>query len=229
MQQLESGLKQAQRRDQKAVLRIAAIHTFAQQWLLPRLKSFHDAHPDIAIQLHNRDQLVDFSHQPWDLHLHFGHGDFVGLTSELLMPETAIAVAAPSLLEDFQNKPLLLQSSHVRRLEYLPDEEDQPGGASWPEWFKRAQLPLNPLQPCDGFSHLSLAIRAACFGQGIALAWQQLVQEELKKGELVALSETTLPLKYSYYAVAPEHHFEKPTVKRFMEWLKDQIAMVRTV
>lgn len=223
MQQLEQGLQQASRA-QKLQLCIAAIPALSQLWLVPRLHRFYALNTDIELSIIDQDALVDFSQQAVDLHLHFGSGEFVGLKSQLLMKERALPVCSPDFLAQFSSVTALLASDQVRRLTYTGFEEDKPGGLSWSGWFNQAGLRLNTHQTTTYFNHQAPLVTAAVLGQGIALGWQQLIQPELEKGKLVALSGIEVPLKYSYYAVAPEHHFEREVVKRFLAWIVSECS-----
>jgi len=223
MQQLENGLQQA-RQLPGSQLRIAIIPALCQHWLLPRLADFYQHYPDIELHLLQQDQLADFNQQAIDLHLHFGHGEFIGLNSRLLMEEQAVPVCSPALLSGYDGPQALLQSDSVRRLHYQAGEEDQPGGLSWNGWFNQAGGAINPAQPVTHFSHLGPALTAATAGLGMVLAWQRLVEPELQCNELVALSDVRVPLKYSYYAVAPAHHFERRNVQIFTSWLTAQCS-----
>lgn len=226
MQQLESGLQETSQHS-KQQLCIAAIPTFMQYWLVPRLQGFYDAYPDIELNLIDHDSLIDFNQQAVDLHLHFGSGEFVGLKSQLLMKEWALPVCSPKLITSTQDAHALLTSSTLRRLAYTAFEEDKPGGLSWEGWHNQTgQAHLSQQtghRPITYFNHMGPLITAAKQGQGIALTWQGLVELELMDNTLVALSQLRVPLKYAYYAVAPEHHFERPLVAAFLEWICSEI------
>ncbi len=221
MQQLERGLQQTIQAPRQQ-LRIAAIPAVTQLWLVPRLQRFYEQYPGIELSIIDQDSLTDFSQQPVDLHLHFGSGECMGLKSELLMREWGIPVCSPALLAKFAHPKDLLECSHTRRLAYAGFDEDKPGGLSWSGWFNQAGLNLNPNQPVTLYNHVAPLVAAAQCGQGIALGWQQLIRTALENEKLVALSEIRVPLKYSYYAIAPEHHFERETVKLFMNWIRTE-------
>ncbi|WP_438464440.1 LysR substrate-binding domain-containing protein [Marinomonas sp. PE14-40] len=227
MHQLEQGLQSAVNTS-KQTLSIAAIPAVVQQWLVPRLNRFYKKHPDIELSLLDQDALVDFNQQAIDLHIHFGSGEFIGLRSEFLMAEWATPVCSPMLIEQspdlLMNVQDLLISPKTRRLTYLGFNEDKPGGLTWTGWFNQAGLTLNTQQASTSFNHLAPLFNAAIAGQGIALGWQQLIDNEIRSKQLVALSEIRVPLKYSYYAVAPDHHFKRPIVQSFIDWIKSEAS-----
>jgi len=223
--QLEQGLQQAIEIPRQQ-LHIAAIPALLQLWLIPRLESFYAEHPQINLILTDQDQLSDFGRTDIDLHLHFGSGDFAGLHSELLMTESLVPVCSPQLRQRYPSAEALLTSAAVRRLSYSAGEEDQPGGLNWQGWFNRAGLTMNNQQSESRFNHLAPLYSAAEYGQGIAPGWKQLIQPQLESGSLICLSEIDVALRFSYYAVAPEAHFERPAVKQFMAWLRSAVATV---
>ena len=222
MQQLERGLQLAKEQS-KRQLCIACIPALLQLWLLPRLHGFYAQFPDIELSLIEQDQLADFVQQDVDLHLHFGSGEFPGLRSTLLMPEAVLPVCSPSMLINSDAKALLL-SAHTRRLSYIGFDEDKPGGISWQGWFNHSAMEFQHQQRETRFNHLSPLIKAACEGHGIALGWCNLIKSHLQQETLLPMSDVKVPLKYSYYAVAPAGHFEKSEVKQFIDWLKAEIS-----
>ncbi len=219
MQHLESGL-QASCDLSKQQLTVVAIPALVQLWIVPRLHRFYAQHPNIELRLLDQDDLCDFSNQFVDVHLHFGSGEFVGLKAEMLMQEWAVPIASPDLLANFSCADDLFQSPDVRRFTYLGFDEDRPGGLSWEGWSNKTGVRLNEQQKTTQFNHLAPMYTAVALGQGIALGWGQLIEKELAAKRLVALSQMHVPLKYSYYGVAPEHHFEREPVKAFLSWMK---------
>ena len=221
MQQLEAGLQHAKQQTTQQ-LSIASIPAFLQLWLLPRLDSFYQQYPDIQLCFVEQDQLADFVQQNIDLHLHFGSGEFPGLRSVLLMPEEVVPVCSPALLVNADAR-ALLQSADTRRLSYIGFDEDKPGGITWQGWFNHSPMMLNHEQRETRFNHLAPLIKATIEGHGIGLGWCNLIKSYLHQEILLPMSEIKIPLKYSYYAVAPATHFERAEVKQFIHWLKAQI------
>ncbi|MBY4676485.1 LysR substrate-binding domain-containing protein [Marinobacterium arenosum] len=222
MQQVRLGVRKACQLSDRSRLVVAAIPSFCQQWLTPRLMRFNQLHSDIELHLIAQDRLADFNQQAIDLHIHFGDGQAIGLHSELFLTEQAVPVCHPAMLEPYSGPFDLLCSANSRLLHYQGGDEDQPGGISWSEWLVRHNLQPHPQQQHSWFSHLSLAINAARHSQGIALGWRSLIEQELASGELVPLAAEGTPLKYAHYLVAPEHSWENPALQQFIEWLKTE-------
>src|SRR5215813_5698011 len=63
------------------LLTVSATPFFASAWLVPRLKSFHDTHPDIDLQLRTSSVVVDFARDAVDVAIRHGLGVYPGLHS----------------------------------------------------------------------------------------------------------------------------------------------------
>ena len=60
--------------DPGAPMRVSLTPAFAAQWLMPRLKSFWSAHPDVPISLHPKQRIIDLRRENIDLCIRFGNG-----------------------------------------------------------------------------------------------------------------------------------------------------------
>src|SRR5437899_5757822 len=67
------------------VLTVSMTPFFATAWLVPRLKAFQDAHPDIDLQVTTTTRLVDFSRDGIDVAIRHGLGRYPGLRSERVL------------------------------------------------------------------------------------------------------------------------------------------------
>src|SRR5690606_11257487 len=63
-------------------LTVSLLPSFAARWLVPRLKSFREQHPDIDVRMSATQALADFSRDDVDVAIRFGRGVWPGLTSE---------------------------------------------------------------------------------------------------------------------------------------------------
>ena len=73
---------------------VAVPPTFAQTWLLPRLKEFLDKYPALRFHLRTRNELIDFQTETFDCAIYFGHGKYAGLYSAKLMDENMLPVCS---------------------------------------------------------------------------------------------------------------------------------------
>ncbi|PSQ92409.1 MAG: hypothetical protein BRD57_02790 [Proteobacteria bacterium SW_6_67_9] len=63
-----------------------------------------------------------------------------------------------------------------------------------------------------------LAIQAACQGEGIALGWSYLVDEELASHRLVRPLSNALSTEYGYFILTRPGNMERTEVQSFRDW-----------
>jgi LysR family glycine cleavage system transcriptional activator len=94
----------------------------------------------------------------------------------------------------------------------------------WMYWLKAAGL--NDIDPYAGPKYESsvLTYQAALDGQGVAMAQQVLVAEELRKKRLVQPFGPALDRKnFTYYLIYPQNRLRKPALRKFRAWLTEVV------
>ena len=110
------------------------------------------------------------------------------------------------------------------RVETTPDLLDLPlihedSTHHWAQWLTLAGLPAVPSLNGPRLWHAHLAIEAARLGQGVALANETLVEDDLKSGALIELLRSDIRLG-GYYVIAPTPRWEEPTMIALRDWLR---------
>lgn len=198
-------------------LTVSVAPSFAAKWLMPRLGSFEEAHPEVDVWISAGMELVDFNAGEVDLAIRYGTGRYPGLEVMRLMAETVIPVAAPSLLEA---NPLAAEGDlahHTLLHDGSPDAD--PSCPDWPMW-----LAARGAKGVDGargprYNQSSLVIEAAINGRGVALAKRTLAQADLDAGRLVAPLQIATEVDFAYYLVHPKAKARMKQVKAFVAWL----------
>lgn len=174
---------------------IAAIPSVAICWLIPRLSSFRDAHPDIDIRvvyaMHGRD--IDFR----DVHLAFVFGrnppDLPGVMAEPFLPGTSVPVCSPALA----GRLAVQGDTGPAALSWqLLHDTDLTG---WQRWFAKAGMPVQA--PASGpiFEDFNLLRAAALAGQGVALCPEAMIRPDLEAGHLQRLSTVSVMEEFGYF------------------------------
>nr|WP_307615661.1 transcriptional regulator GcvA [Variovorax boronicumulans] len=194
------------------LLTVSATPFFASAWLVPRLKSFQDAHPDIDLQVLTSNALADFSRDGVDVAIRHGMGQYPGLASQRVLTVEMVPVAAPALVVEYgkPKKPAdLLQWPRV-------NDADRKG---WRLWFEAQGI--EDAGPARGpsFDDAGLLLQAVLAGQGAALLPAAMMVPEIEQGRLVQLSKVTWLEDFAYYLVCPEGSRDRPKVAAFRDWL----------
>lgn len=215
-----SQLRPAERSGQ---LKISTLQSFATKWLIPRLSRFHEVHPEIDPMISTSHRLVDIEAEEFDLAIRDGRGDYPRLHVVPLMDDRAFPVCSPSLLAGPHalREPTDLRH-HVLLHDLLVSREEE--GPNWRNWLKHAQVSGVDADKGPAYNDTSMALQAAVAGQGVALARQSLVFDDLTAGLLVCPFGPEMPTQFSWYFVCTPFGIEQPKVRAFLRWLQDEIA-----
>jgi len=199
-------------------LTVSVVPTFATSWLVPRLSRFSNIYPDIEVRLKASDDLVDFLREDIDVAIYYEKGNYPGLHSVTLLNERLTPLCAPSLLEG--DNPLS-SPEDLKRHNLLHDFNTQ----DWQRWLKLAGVKGVDLNRGSIFSHTSMVLQAAMFGQGIAMGHFVLSQAEVLSGRLVQPFEMMMDSDFSYDVVCPMESAQRPKIKAFMDWLVETVKL----
>lgn len=204
-------------------LRVDTLQSFAVKWLVPRLGSFHQLHPEIDIWISTHEYLVQIDYDEVDIAIHLGDGHFPGLHSRLLFREEVFPVCTPEFLTRF-GKP----ASPKGLLEYpLLLRLREPGHTNWKEWFEAAGIPDVRLKEGPRFPDTNMALQSAMDGRGIALARTAHVIEDLAAGRFVRLFDVPCPSNVAYYLVCSPGQQDRPNVVAFRDWILTEISSMK--
>jgi LysR family transcriptional regulator, glycine cleavage system transcriptional activator len=207
-------------------LTLTAPPSFAAKWLVPRLKRFEEAYPQVDVWLSADMDIVDFAAGEIDMAIRYGAGRYPGLELQRLMSETVIPVASPGLMNE---NPLATPEDLARHTllhDGSPDADE-----SCPDWSM--WLAARGIRGVDGtrgprFNQSSLVIEAAMGGRGVALAKRTLAQDDLDAGRLVAPLQIATAVDFAYYLVHPKVKGRLPQVKAFVAWITAEAAAHET-
>lgn len=199
------------------VLNVTVVESLSTRWLVPRLQFFQEQHPDIRVRLEPCNSVRDFIGTDVDLAIRFGEGSYPGLESRFLLKDRYVLVCHPSLIQSeitpeyLCNLPLLEENGPVT-------------GEAWQAFLARHKLKdtkFNKILEVDD-STVTI-VDAALAGQGFAMLRYNLIYQQIQRKQLVTLFDFSYPSAYSYYLVAPNHHFSKPKVQIFEKWLREAL------
>ena len=203
-------------REAAAVLTISSAHTFASNWLAPRLGNFQLRHPDLAVRLDASDSLVDFARDDADVAIRSTLHPAAGLHADRLFASRFTVMASP----DF-----LARHALQHPVDVLAVPRFTPNDSWWTVWFEAAGI-ANAAPARGGLRLDSQVIEGAATlaGQGIALLNARMWKRELADGRLVAPFAITATTGASFWLVCPEGRRNVPRIKHFREWLLAEIA-----
>jgi LysR family glycine cleavage system transcriptional activator len=205
-------------RSEHGTLIVNTMHTFAAQWLAPRLGIFQLLHPEIAVRLETTERVVDFAREEVDVVVRAGRGQWPGLlTSKLidvrftpmLSPALAASIGGVSKPADLLKLPLL-----------------DPKDPWWVTWLTANDLPLDVLehQTAPSLNMQALDAVAAAAGHGVALLTPAYFQRELAEGRLIQPFTQVIDQGFAYWLAYPEARRNVPKIKAFRDWIVAEAA-----
>jgi LysR family transcriptional regulator, glycine cleavage system transcriptional activator len=213
--ELAAGVVEITARANPRQLKVSVVPSFAARWLLPRIGRFVAAHPDVDLDVRASMANVDFRRDDADMAIRYGYGDWPEVTAEHLLDDTFFPVCSPRLA----NGRLPARPADLARHTLLRSDDE-----FWKPWFEAAGLDWP--EPSRGpiFNDSSYMIEAAAAGQGIALARESLLGNDLATGTLVRLFDVAIPAAKKFYLVYPPRTANSPKLALFRKWLHGEIA-----
>jgi len=178
LDQLAEGARQLRQPDARTVV-LCTYQAFAMCWLIPRLKHFTAANPDINLSLTTAATPAEFDGAQADIRIRYGRENDDTYAGKPILPDIVVPVCSPGVQAGPHPLPPLdnlarhtLLRSRYRRLD-------------WPNWLDVAGAAgIQATRELD-FKESGLANQAAAQGLGVAIAQRLLVDRELAEGILV--------------------------------------------
>jgi LysR family transcriptional regulator, glycine cleavage system transcriptional activator len=200
-------------REGGGTLSIGMLPTFGTRWLIPRLMSFQEQHPEIVLNLVSNDGPLDFATQRIDVAVRFGHGDWSDAVADPLMAEEITVVCSPALMSGADPLTSLDALRHHRLLQHTTRPE------AWEHWFRAVDFRPTDVHWGPRLEHFFMVIQAAIAGLGVALLPRLLIEDEVQNGVLVVPFPKRVAGPGAYYVVTPKAKYELPRIRTFREWI----------
>lgn len=217
LERLDEGLRRAQliARGQAQTLRITLLPSFAQRWLLPRMPAWRARHPEISLELHTSQQIVDLAREGYHVALRQGSGHWRGLTSERLIDSPLIAVGSPAAAQRLRGNPTASLAQ-----EPLLGPTDL-----WERWFA-LDCCVTDIRPVAVFSDAGMLLQAVEQDMGIGLAREVFAADAMRAGRLVRLSPLALPDEsaYAFWIAHPPELADWAPLVALRQWLHAEMA-----
>lgn len=215
--QIDQATRMLNKGRSKEMLNIQAYTTFTMRWLIPRLKTFQDLHPEIGVRLTASMKPVDFSNTNIHCAIRSGLGDWP-YRSDRVCSGYLIPVCTADVAENpvpLRNPEDLLETMLLHSMGRPHD---------WDRWF--AGVGLADFTPKVGhmFESSSMAYQAAHRGLGVAIGQTFLVEDDLKSGALVAPVGRPVRIDETYYFLTSPRYVGTPMVEIFRQWLLEEAA-----
>jgi len=205
----------------KRKLRLAVTPTFARSILMPRLRLFTEAYPEIDLTLQVSIPLLDVVAEDADLMVRFGTGRYADVEHVCLARDEVTPMASPSYVREHGPYEA---AEDLQGERYLRSPLDP-----WRPWF--AAQGLDWPEPAEGsqFNDIGLMCDAAAAGMGVALVRLKLGAPWLDTGALVRLGSSpafagSVPSPHAHYLCWRTGTMDRWECQAFADWLRQAVA-----
>ena len=192
-------------------LHVSCSPGFAVRWLAPRISRFIEAHPGLELSLRPTTRPPDLAHDDADVDVRYGAQCARSDRQQVLLVPRVYPVASPAWLAAHG----AINTPHDLLQAALVHEETHD---HWKLWLEHAGVTVAVALHGPRYWSAALALDAARMGQGIALANDCLVADELKSGELVEILTTDI-LIHPYTIRTQKRRWSHPLISEFRAWL----------
>lgn len=217
-QRLEAATRIVSQPADTQILTLHCAPSFAAQWLMPRLKRFITAHPDIVVRLSSTPDAGAFRDDVHDLDLQYGRPVPEGCDQLLVAEESIVPLCAPDYLRPGPWNPRTSGFDAITLLHSVRNI------VQWQSWLAEYAPGRAPPARNMHFDRSFLAIAAATDGLGICLESTLIAEAELRDGRLV-MPYGPRDIKASAHRLVWRKRQTLPKkITAFRDWLVAELA-----
>jgi DNA-binding transcriptional LysR family regulator len=194
-------------------LYVHAAPSIASLWLMPRLKSFYEAHPEISLNLSAAHTHSDFALGQADIDIRYGVPQWGDLVVEPLFEERIVPLASAAFIRQHRLK-------RVEQLMDVPLIQSNVSVVQWSDWFARFSSLRAPERFSVRFDRAQMSLDAATQGLGVALESATNAEGHLREGKLKLVFGLDKAVRVkAHFVVYPAKHAKRHPVEAFLAWI----------
>ena len=199
-------------------LYVHAAPSIASLWLMPRLKSFYEAHPEISLNLSAAHTHSDFALGQADIDIRYGVPQWGDLVVEPLFEERIVPLASAGFIRQHRLK-------RVEQLLNVPLIQSNVSVVQWSDWFAQFSSVRAPDRFSVRFDRAQMSLDAATQGLGVALESATNAEGHLREGKLKAVFGLDKAVRVkAHFVVYPAKHAKRRPVEAFLAWVHHEAS-----
>lgn len=199
-------------------LYVHSTPSFASLWLLPRLRAFAQANPEISLNLSAAHTHSDFGLGQADIDIRYGVPQWPDLVVEPLFEERIVPLASPALIREHRLK-------RAEQLLEVPLIQSNVSVIQWSDWFRANTNRRAPERFTLRFDRALMSLDAASQGLGVALESYTIAGRHVAEGKLRAIFGLDKAVRVkAHFAVYPARHAKRAPVEAFLSWLHGEAS-----
>jgi LysR family glycine cleavage system transcriptional activator len=220
LDKIADAFSELEERKSTELLTVTTTRSFAENWLLPRIKRFYVLYPALVVNVDATDMVLDMRAGDADLAIRYGRAGPDSPQSVGMFEDQYLAVCHHSIWP-YGGAPQLPELRRYPLLGYRWINQSLKG-PSWANWLDLAGLCKSDFR-VGWLSEEGLAIQAMTHGHGPLLCSDVLLQDRLQDGTCLQIAGPRLP-GLSYRLLIAPSAARKKAVQQFRDWLQGEIA-----
>jgi len=199
-------------------LYVHSAPSIASLWLMPRIRAFALAYPDISLNLSAAHTHSDFALGQADIDIRYGIPQWPDLVVEPLFEERIVPLASPAFIKEHK-----LRSPE--QLLGVPLIQSNVSVVQWSNWFSAFTRLRAPDRYVVRFDRAQMSLDAATQGLGVALESTMTGNLHLTERKLRPVFAPEMAIKVkAHFAVYPPRHAKRKPVEAFLTWLHQEAS-----
>ena len=220
MGHMENAWADLLQKKSKEEIVIASSFGFSELWLMPRFRTLRTAVDGTTIKIATTDRMESLNFDEVDIAVVWDTSfspdrPFIPLFDEVIVP-----VCSPEYLEN--NRDVLKSVESLAHADLLYFDPLTSGARmNWEKWFSHFDVAFS--EPADAyyFDALPFVTDAARNGEGVALAWENLVTHSIERGDLIAVGPPVRSGVTSYFLQYRSSALKDPKLQQVIQWFKE--------
>ncbi len=202
-------------------LYVHSAPSIASLWLMPRLRGFAQAHPEISLNLSAAHTPSDFALGQADLDIRYGIPQWGDLVVEPLFEERIVPLASPGFIREHRLK-------RIEQLFDVPLIQSNVSVVQWSDWMRQYGASRAPEGFALRFDRAQMSLDAATQGLGVALESAVNAGPHLASGKLKPVFGLDKAVRVkAHFVVYPARHARRPPVEAFLAWVHREAARTK--
>ncbi|WP_249673888.1 LysR substrate-binding domain-containing protein [Pseudomonas abieticivorans] len=189
-------------------------------WLMPRLSTFHQLHPQIEIQVATSTRPLAELNDPFDVALQSTGRPSGSHRLALTASDEVFPVCSPDYLR--VRKPIGI--GQLRSHMLLHHRGTPPHAMEWDTWLQVFGENLDSYPRVTLFDSYPLMLQAAVEGHGIALGWHRTAQRLIETKALIRPCAESVPLPEAISVFRQHRGDDRASVRALIDWLAHELG-----
>lgn len=204
LKDIKTATSKISKTKRKQSLTFATSSSVAHFWLIPKLALIKEHFSQIKLRLLIIETLDELKAFEFDVAIYYAATPPTQYNHKQLFKEKVFAVCAPNYIPKTCSTPAELFNYPLINLDAKPQQ-----WKDWADWFSHQNIPFQANHVSITANSYPVAIEFALKGFGISLAWEGLIDEDLKTGKLKKACPVEVEMSGGFYLI--EHQSKSYT------------------